>query len=374
VRTPEIVINGRFLGQRVTGVQRYARETLLCLDELLAQGEGAWARWTLVVPRGAEMRDLRCIAVEETGRTRGHLWEQVELGWRARNALLVSFGFTGPLALRNQIVTIHDANVIRMPQSFGRCFRVWYRFIVPRVVGRSAMTIAVSQFSASEAEQCYGARPQALRIASEGWQHLDRVKSDPALLDRHSLRGKPFALAVSSPSANKNFGAIAEALRILGKAAPLCVAAGAVDSGVLRRVDTPSTSILPLGYVADAELKALYEHATCFVYPSFYEGFGIPPLEAMACGCPVIASTAPALREVCGDAALYFDPRDPRALAACFEQVFASAPLRSRMAAAGRCRAQEYSWMAAARLNLKYIDECLRARSVRLDSQVSCRA
>jgi glycosyltransferase involved in cell wall biosynthesis len=132
--------------------------------------------------------------------------------------------------------------------------------------------------------------------------------------------------------------------------------------------------MLPLGYVTDRQLKALYQSATCFIFPSFYEGFGIPPLEAMSCGCPVIASTAPALREVCGDAALYFDPHEPQALAARLREVFGSAALRSRMAAAGLKRASLYSWMESASLNLGYIEECMRASDDVLDPRVSCHA
>jgi glycosyltransferase involved in cell wall biosynthesis len=305
---------------------------------------------------------------------RGHLWEQLELPWRARNGLLFSFGVTGPLLQQQQIVTVHDANVIRMPKTFTRGFRLWYRLLVPRLVTRAPITIAVSRFSAREAEQCYGASPRALRIATEGWQHLDRVQSDFSLLDLHGLRGARFALAVSSPTANKNFAAIARALAILGPSAPRCVVAGAADPGLFRRAGVVPPRIVPLGYVTDRQLKALYQSATCFVFPSFYEGFGIPPLEAMSCGCPVLASTAPALREVCGEAALYFDPRDPKELASRLNEVFGSQELRSRMALAGRERATLYSWMESARLNLRFITECFRPSDEAQDSAVSCHA
>src|SRR4051812_19629633 len=90
-RLPEILINGRFLGQRVTGVQRYARETLLCMDEMLARGAGDYARWTIVVPSGTPVPSFRYLEVEVVGRFGGHLWEQTELPWRARKGLLFSF-------------------------------------------------------------------------------------------------------------------------------------------------------------------------------------------------------------------------------------------------------------------------------------------
>lgn len=354
---PEVLINGRFLGQRVTGVQRYARETLLALDELLAGGAGAGLRWTVLVPRGTPVPDFRHLVVESLGRLQGHVWEQLELAWRARAGLLFSFGFTGPWLTRRQIITVHDAAVVRWPQTFHRVFRHGYRQLVRRITAQAPRTMTVSQFSAAEAVECFGTPPERLRVTSEGWQHLQRIDADDGLLDRHGLRGQPFALAVSSPVPNKNFGAIAAAIAQLGDAAPRCVVAGAADPAVFRGGPAASAAMHHVGYVSDAELKSLYRHATCFIFPSFYEGFGIPPLEAMACGCPVIASTAPALREVCGDAALYFDPTRPEELAARLRTVFADAPLRHRLRAAGVQRVGHYSWSAAAALNLAAIRE-----------------
>lgn len=353
---PQIFINGRFLAQRVTGVQRYARETLFALDRLLADGEGPDAAVTLLVPRGTQPPKLNHIAVEQKGALSGHLWEQLELPWYARAGALLNFGFTGPVAKTDQLITIHDAAVVRTPGAYSRRFRAWYRFVVGVIAARAPMVLTVSGFSASEATTCFGVAPDRLRVMSEGWQHLERVQPDMRILDRHGLRGTPFALAVSSPTPNKNFGAIASAIGLLGEAAPRCVVVGAIDTRIFRH-DESAEALLHVGYVSDAELKALYQHASCFIFPSFYEGFGIPPLEAMACGCPVIASTAQAVREVCGEAAIYFDPSSPRQLARRIRALFADSALQARLRAAGLCRAGTFSWRRAAQLNVAALRE-----------------
>ena len=359
-REPEVFINGRFLGQRVTGVQRYARETLHALDELLAADKGAGLRWTLLVPRGTPLPIFRHVMVETLGRLQGHLWEQLELPWRARAGLLFCFGLTGPLLKHQQIITVHDAAVVRMPENFKATFRHGYRWLVRSIARRAPRTMAVSQFGAAEAIECFGVPAERVRVATEGWQHLQRITPDVSVLDDHGLRERRYALAVGSPRLSKNFAAIEQAIMLLGANAPCCVVVGATDAAVFR-VDAGrgASDLLRIGYVSDAQLTALYQHAECFVFPSFYEGFGIPPLEAMACGCPVIASTAPAVREVCGDAALYFDPARPEQLADAFRRLFADAALRARLRTAGTQRTQHYSWDASAALNLAAIREVM---------------
>jgi glycosyltransferase involved in cell wall biosynthesis len=359
-REPEVLINGRFLRQRITGVQRYARETLLALDDLLAGGAGAGLRWTVVVPRGTAPPSLRHIVVETLGRLQGHWWEQIELAWRARAGLLVSFGFTGPWFTRRQIVTVHDAAVVRWPHSFSAAFAHGYRSLVRRIAARAPRTMTVSQFSAAEAVECFRAPRERVRVTCEGWQHLLRVAADDAILDRHGLRHQRFVLAVSSPTPAKNFAVIAEALAALGAQAPCCVIAGAADASVFRQVNVAAATLHWVGYVSDAELKALYQHAACFVFPSLYEGFGIPPLEAMACGCPVIASAVPAVREVCADAAAYFDPTRGDELAERLRMLLADEAQRQRLREAGRRRLARYSWQAAAERNLAAIREVVQ--------------
>ena len=170
---------------------------------------------------------------------------------------------------------------------------------------------------------------------------------------------------MSSPTPNKNFGLVVAALRHVGAAPPFdVVIAGARHEGVFaREAGAASSAIKHVGYVSDRELRALYEHAGAFVYPSLYEGFGLPPIEAMASGCPVIASSAASLPEVCGDAAVYVSPHDPIELAAAIVRVMSDEDERRRLATRGHARVQAYSWEAAARAHVDCIRDCLAESS-----------
>jgi glycosyltransferase involved in cell wall biosynthesis len=139
------------------------------------------------------------------------------------------------------------------------------------------------------------------------------------------------------------------------------VVAGGVDARVFRGASLPELPFLRcVGYVSDGELRALYEHAALFVYPSLYEGFGIPAIEAMACGCPVIASNAGSLPEVCGPAARYVSPHDEAELTRVISELMADPAERERMSEEGRRWAARYSWDESARLNAEYVRECVR--------------
>src|SRR5262249_27250737 len=148
---------------------------------------------------------------------------------------------------------------------------------------------------------------------------------DDSLLREHGLSPQSYVLAVSSPTPNKNFAVVAAAIARLRDLAVRFVVAGAVDQRVL--VSAPvrgDERVMRVGYVSDAALKSLYANALCFVSPSRYEGFGIPPLEAMALGCPVAAASIDAVREVCGEAAVYFDPDDAASLERILRKLFES--------------------------------------------------
>lgn len=356
---PTIFFNGRFFSQRITGIQRYARETLLELDKLVAGQPNRGFNLKVLTPKGVIAPSFTAIEVEECGNFQGHLWEQIDLPWRVGSSLLFSFCPTGPLFKKRQIITIHDLAVFRIPEAFSRSFRLWYKLVYSVIARRSELILTASRFSAEEINQCLDVPLDKIRITTEGWQHLQQVSEDTDILKRFELENKAFVLAVSSPTPNKNFAAIVQAFKLLGSSAPYCVAAGKVDIKVFNDADVSMETIQTLGYVTDAELKCLYKNAACFLFPSFYEGFGIPPLEAMANGCPVLAANIPAVKEVCADSALYFDPHKPDQLATRIQEIMTNANLRQSLSCSGLARAEEYSWELGARLNLKVIKEAL---------------
>jgi glycosyltransferase involved in cell wall biosynthesis len=358
-----VYINGRFLTQRITGVQRYAREILSELDTLLAEGgPGSDVEWKLVAPRGTPLPRLECVTGVHRGWLSGHAWEQFDLPRITRDGLLVSFGSTGPCFKARQVITVHDASVYRVPEAFSWKFRAWHRLVVGQIVQRAPRTLAVSEFAAREAVTFFGARPHRIDVTAEGWQHLLRVPDDDSLLEDYGLAPQSYVLAVSSPTPNKNFSLVVDAMAKLRDLPIRFVVAGAVDSRVLVSEQTAADDhVTRVGYVSDGQLKSLYANALCFVFPSRYEGFGIPALEAMALGCPVTTSSIEAAREVCGDAAHYFDPTDAAALERILRGLFCSRHERAAMSERGLRRAAGFSWSTSARKSLETILACLHA-------------
>lgn len=366
-----VFINGRFLGQRLTGVQRYALETLLALDRLVPELGNEAPSFRVLAPRRVEPPPLLNIGFERVGRLGGHAWEQLELPIAARSGWLLSFCPTGPLVKRRQTVTIHDAAVYAMPHAFSREFKAWYKLILPALAKRSPRVMTVSEFSRGELARYLGLDAARVRVSGEGWQHVKRLESDPSILARHGLTPGRYVLAVSSLTPQKNFQLLADALPLLRDSGFQVAVAGRLEARVFGTYDSSTLESLKLlGYVSDAELRSLYEHAGVFVYPSRYEGFGIPPLEAMALGCPVVASNAASLPEVCGDAALYFDPDDSGELANAIRRVMKEPETRRSLVERGRLRLRHHDWDNAARAHLALLAEVTGAASKAADASL----
>lgn len=352
-----ISINGRFLGRKLTGVDRFAIEVLRAWDNLYARQDPDVGNITIEVlgPRlNDQSHNLKHIPVHTVGHLHGQSWEQFELPWAARSGLLVSLCNTAPVFSGNQIVVIHDAATAAIPTAFSAKFRLWYRLLMPMLGHRAKAVATVSNFSVSQLEEHFKIPKSKITVVSEGGEHILREKADPNALDRFDLRKRPYILAVSSMAGHKNFKLVLDALSLIPDADfDVAIAGGSNptvfgNSGVLD-----SSRVKWLGYVSDGELRSLYEGAMCFVFPSLYEGFGIPPLEAMHCGCPVLASTAASIPEVCGDAALYFDPHSAADLATKLRKVSSDDGLRAALSKAGAIQAQKFSWEKGARQLLK---------------------
>ncbi len=318
----KLFINGRYLSQALTGVQRFCREIAACLPE------------AVILPPPAS-------------RGRALAWEQFSLPAAARAGLLLNLGNTAPLWRRGrQAVVIHDAGVFDTPDSYSRPFRLWYRALHAGLARNGTRLLTVSEFSRGRLAHHLGIDPARIGVVAEGGEHILRAPAAPDILAQHGLEPRRYALAVGTRAAHKNLDALTGAAALLAEHGMTLALAGARDAAVFREAGTEAAR--PLGRVTDAELRALYENALCLIFPSRYEGFGLPPLEAMWCGCPVIAARAGAVPEVCGPAALWFAPEDPDGIARALAPLLTDPALHDNLAAAGRARAAQYSWPGAA--------------------------
>jgi glycosyltransferase involved in cell wall biosynthesis len=349
-------INGRFVTQPVTGVQRYAREIVRALDHLLCEGhplvQGLDVQ-LLVPPDGDDHLRLQAIRVKSVGRVTGHLWEQIALPRHAPGGL-VSLCNTGPLLPRKHIVCIHDLNTRSFPSSYTMRFRALYSMLQP-ALGRRAVQIAtVSQFSANEIARYSVCPLDRIVVIPNGHEHIDRWTPHHSAATR--VAAGPNAIAiVGSTAPHKNIRLILGLAGRLQGVGLRIVVVGLGDARVFAAdaVAPRAQNVACLGRLSDSEAAALLRDCLCLAFPSFVEGFGLPPLEAMALGCPVIASDCASLPEVCGDAALYASPNDPDAWLAQFVRLNRDPELRVRMIERGRARASTFRWTRSAELYLQ---------------------
>lgn len=339
-----LAINGRYLTQGMTGVQRFATEIVAAADR------GAWPAARLLHPSGARDAGLARFRTEAIGNRSGQAWEQIDLPRALRGDFLFNLGNTAPvLAGRRQAVVIHDAGAFDTPESYSFAFRSWYRLLQKRLARAGALVLTVSEFSRGRIAAALGLDPAAIGIVPEGGEHILRIPGDATVLARHGLAPARYALVVGNPAAHKNLAALTAAATTLGARGLTLAVAGAADPAVFRAGGGVAEGAARLlGRVSDAELRTLYANALCLIFPSRYEGFGLPPLEAMTCGCPVIAAHAGAVPEVCADAALWFDPAAPASLTEALERLLDEAGLRDGLREAGLARAARFTWDSAA--------------------------
>ncbi|NMC11525.1 MAG: glycosyltransferase family 4 protein [Chloroflexi bacterium] len=359
-----IYINGRFLSQPTTGVQRYAIELIRGWDEMLERGEidSQHYQLSLLTPLTAKpLQPYRHIPVQPVGRLRGNLWEQLELPFFASGDFLFNPGNIGPLFKSNQGATIHDASVFAVPHSYSRSFRFKYRLVYLVLAKTARVIITVSQFSRNELQRYCHIPADKIIVIPEGSDHITRIEADSSIFDRCQIGNKPYILTVGSYASHKNLSILYRAAEMYspGELDFICVGA---DFGRWFKTQPPiiTERVKKLGYISDAALKALYQHAAALIFPSFYEGFGLPPLEAMRCGCPVIVSNTSSLPEICGNAALYFDPTQPQDLVEKINLVINDPMIRTEMREKGFTQAGKYTWSMTAYLTWQSLVEYCR--------------
>ena len=341
-----LFINGKFLAQRTTGVQRFAHGLIMALDENLGV-EPDQKPPVLLLPPGAKRLRLKKIEQRECGLVPllPTVWEQTCLPWAARNGVLLCLTGSAPVLGRVVIPTIHDAAVYLHPEAYSWKFVLWYRFLFLILTSKAPVNFTVSHSSAVDLERFLPGRE--FRIVPNSAEHILSHDADNSILDRSGLERGRYFLAVGSQNLTKNIDFLVKAYleSRLGPNIRLVLVGGRnvqVFSNTSANIDVPG--LFCVGAISDRELRALYESALALVFPSVFEGFGIPPLEAMICGCPVLASNASSIPEVCGDAALYFDPRNVGTLVQALLTIVENLELRSELVSKGHSRSVQYSW------------------------------
>ena len=334
-----VQVNGRYLVQRVTGQQRYAREIVARLA----------ARMEVIEPPAASKG------------FRGHLWEQFALPRRVRGELLWSPSTTGPVVVRRQVVTIHDCAFFDQAHCFSRAFAAWYQFLVPRLARAARKIITVSEYSKQRIIKHCKVPADKVAVVSSGVGSQFRPHTAEEVSAIRAKLGLPenYILCVGSLEPRKNLPRLLAAWKqVQPRMNDLSLVVAGAKGHVFREAGlaAPVSGVHLAGYLSDDVLPAVYAGARMFVYPSVYEGFGLPVLEAMASGVPVVTSNVTALREVAGDAALTVDPLHVDGIGCAIERLAADEELQSALRARGQARARQFSWDHAANQTWKVLE------------------
>lgn len=365
-----LAINGRFLAQATTGVQRVAREFTAALDALIASGAMGDVEARLLVPPGVAPNALalRAIAVERVGRLRAHAWEQVALPAALRpGEMLLNLGNTAPIACllsaRPTAVMIHDLSYRVFPDAYRARYRLPHAVLDRLVLQRADPIITVAQTERAHIERILPAAARRIVVAPNGgWSDAE---SAAPLAPRDGAGG--YGLYVGSLSRRKNVHGVITAAIALARGRGLAFRFVGAPSPILAAIETTIPSdVAPLitfcGQIEDpARLKAIYRDAALLLFPSLYEASALPPIEAMAQGCPVVASDIQPLIERCGDAALYCDPHGTAAIVAAVNRVLDEPGLADQLRRRGHARAATFTWRA----QVTTVMEALRDRAGR---------
>lgn len=339
-----IFINGRFLTQQITGVQRFALQLCLELSKLQVEMQ-------ILTPQVIKDTDEWAqLPIVKIGTKTGYWWEQFELPlWMKKNAqgsILLNLCNLSPILYRNNLVVLHDVAVLKFPQWYSKKFYLFYKLFLPLVVKGAKKVVTVSAFSQTEIANYFNVDINSIGVVPNGVTPLPQLQFCSG---RWKFKSGEYILGVSSMNERKNLKSLIEAYLEIDTNLHLVLAGeeNKLFSGGLSVPVDKKNRIHFLGYVTDGELFSLYSNGFVFVYPSLYEGFGIPPIEAMSCGCPVIASDIQSLREVCNDAAVYVNPSNIKEIKEAILSI-QDQNKRQQMIEKGYDVVNRYSWKSSA--------------------------
>lgn len=347
------------------GIGRYVRELVYALarldDEtgylLFAAGQ---TDATVPAPPG---ENFTWAPSRLTPRDYARLWHRLRLPmpvewWTGRLDLFHATDFTLPPVQRGTrtLLTVHDLSFVRAPETAVPSLKAYLDRVVPRSVARADHILSDSEATRQDLIELYNTPPSKISVLYSGVDPTFAPASPAemaAVRVRYNIGDAPFILSIGTVQPRKNYERLIEAfhrLQIPGLKLVIAGGKGWLDSGVYARVTDLSLQdrVHFLGFAADEALPALYSAASVFAFPSLYEGFGLPVIEAMACGTPVVCSNTSSVPEVAGDAALLIDPFDIDGLSVALRRVLEDTALRRDLTDRGRVQAARFTWDTAA--------------------------
>jgi glycosyltransferase involved in cell wall biosynthesis len=348
-----ITFNGKFFGAAPTGVHRVAEQLVAATDALIAGQAGNGVDYAVVVRNSVKIphyRNISCVRENRWVRKMHRIaWEQFYLPTVCRKDFVLNLCNLGPLLHRDSATMIHDAQVYSVPESYSLPFRLWYKFLFYSIGKRHRIILTVSEFSKRELVRYGVASADKIVVVHNGCDHVLGVRPDEGQLAALDLEPRRYVLALANTQKHKNISVLLRAFASaeLGDVElVLFGGAGKADFEELGHV--VPCNVRFTGRITDPELVGLMINAGALAFPSLTEGFGLPPLEAMALGCPVVAAPCGALPEVCGRAALYADPFSPDAWSLKIRTALDDQAVRRSLVSAGRRQAADFTWQRAA--------------------------
>lgn len=348
-----ITINGKFLSHAPTGVHRVAEQLISSIDEILEDDEDIRQRleFEIFAPKNIIRRlELKHIKIVTGGMFEWIPWEQIDFALRRPDSTHLSLCNLGPVFCRDGVVMIHDAQVHITPKSYSKAFRVYYKTIQPLIAFMSRCVLTVSNFSRLQLQDCGVAPLSKIVVVENGASHMQRIAPDASILKTLGLEIGEYVVGLANVQAHKNVAILVEAM-----ADPRLSELKLVLFGKISDADRDllvgaggAPNIIFSGSVTDSELRSLMEHALALCFPSRTEGFGLPPIEAMWVGCPVIAAPCGALPEVCSDAADYASADNAEAWSDAILHLQSDPAHRQSRIDMGKARSREFQWRRSA--------------------------
>lgn len=341
-----IVVNARFLTQPITGVQRFAIELSKILKrEMKNEVLFVTSKHVLNTDLQKEL-DAKII-----GKNVGHIWEQIDLPKYLKSIghpLLLSLANSSPILYKNKIVAVHDITFARFPKSSTKKFWYFYKILTPLVIRTSKHILTVSEFSKKEISNYYNVPMDKISVV------YNAVTQGFVPEKNINFADEDYFMSISSAKQNKNLISLLESFKLLLQDYPHMQLriVGNMATETKNDLDISKYSHIDnikfFGRVDDKDLIKMYANAKAFIFPSLYEGFGIPPLEAQSCLCPVIVSNRSSLPEIFAESALYCNPTDIADLENKMKILLTDSELREKLIEAGNENCKRFSWEKSA--------------------------